>query len=71
MVYLPRKSCPDKPALLVELKWDKSARGAIDQIKKKQYGKALSDYHGAILLVGVNYEKSTKEHRCVIEEYRI
>lgn len=27
LVFLPRKRFPDKPALVVELKWDKSAAG--------------------------------------------
>ena len=39
MVFIPRKKFPDKPALVVELKWDKSAKGAISQIKQKQYCK--------------------------------
>lgn len=71
MVYLPRKSCPDKPALVVELKWNQSAEGAIAQIKRKQYCKSLSEYHGALLLVGLNYDKDTREHSCVIEEYQM
>jgi len=69
MVYIPRKKFPEKPALVVELKWDKSAEGAIAQIKKKQYCKSLEDYQGNILLVGVNYDKDTREHECLIEEY--
>lgn len=69
MVFLPRKKFPDKPALVVELKWDKTAEGAIDQIKKKQYSKSLAEYQGNLLLVGVNYEKETKEHTCMIEEF--
>jgi hypothetical protein len=71
MVYIPRKKFPDKPALVIELKWDKSAQGAIDQIKKKQYCKSLEEYKGNLLLVGVNYDRDTKEHECVIEEFRI
>lgn len=70
MVYLPRKKFPEKPALVVELKWDKSADGAIGQIKKKQYCKSLEEYQGNILLVGINYDKDTRKHECVIEEYR-
>ena len=34
----------DKPAVVIELKWDKTAEGAIDQIKKKRYVDALKDY---------------------------
>lgn len=68
MVFLPRRQFPDKPALVVELKWNHSAEGAIAQIKEKQYCKSLEDYRGNILLVGVNYDKVTREHTCVIEE---
>lgn len=69
MVFIPRKKFPDKPALVVELKWNKDAEGAIKQIKDKQYCKSLEDYAGQILLVGINYEPGTKEHTCIIEEY--
>lgn len=69
MVYLPRRKFLDKPALVVELKWNHSAQGAIDQIKRKQYVKSLENYEGSILLVGINYDKATKVHECVIEEW--
>ena len=55
---------------MIELKWDKSAAGALNQIKEKNYGSALKDYQGNLLLVGINYDKKTKEHSCKIEEYR-
>lgn len=70
IVYVPRKKFLEKPALVVELKWDKSAKGAISQIKEKEYCKSLEEYKGNILLVGINYDKQTKEHECVIEEYQ-
>lgn len=69
LVFLPRKQFPDKPALVVELKWDRDAQGAIEQIKRKEYCRSLEEYQGNILLVGVNYEVKTKEHTCVIEKY--
>ncbi len=68
IVYIPRKKYFDKPAIVVELKWNMSAEGAIAQIKKKQYVKALEEYKGNILLVGINYDKEKKEHSCVIEK---
>ena len=43
---------------------------ALAQIKEKQYGNALKDYHGNLLLVGINYDKSTKKHECVIESMK-
>lgn len=67
MVFLPRRRHLDKPAMIVELKWDKSAQGAITQIKEKRYPAALADYNGNLLLVGVDYSKRTKTHKCVIE----
>lgn len=71
MVYIPRKKFPDKPALVVELKWDKSAEGAIAQIKRKEYCKSLEEYHGNVILVGINYDKGTREHECVMEEWKM
>ena len=58
----------DKPAMIVELKWDKSVKGALDQIKKKKYVQALEEYRGNLILVGINYDKETKEHQCKIEQ---
>lgn len=68
VVYLP-KSGVDRPALVVELKWDKSAAGAIQQIREKQYADWISGYTGDILLVGLTYEKGKKAHQCMIEKY--
>ena len=64
---VPRKQHLDKPAVVIELKWDKSANGALAQIKEKNYGNALKDYQGNLLLVGINYNKTTKKHECIIE----
>ena len=69
LVFIPRRKFQEKPALVVELKWNQSAEGAIAQIGKKEYCASLEEYKGNILLVGVNYDKKTKEHKCVIEEY--
>ena len=65
--FIPRKMHLDKPAVVIELKWDKSAKGAISQIKEKQYVEALKEYQGNLLLAGINYDKETKAHTCVIE----
>ena len=67
--FIPRKLHLDKPAVVIELKWDKSAKGAISQIKEKQYTDALKDYHGNLLLAGIDYDKATKTHTCRIEKY--
>ena len=68
-VYIPKPEYrEDYPALVVELKWNKSAATALEQIKEKRYAESLEDYAGEILLVGINYDKKTKEHGCSIEK---
>lgn len=67
IVYIPKKHS-DKPAMVVELKYDKSAEGAITQMKEKKYVESLKEYHGNLLLVGINYDKESKKHTCVIEK---
>ena len=66
--FIPRRLHQDKPAVVIELKWDQSASGALAQIKNKNYGDALKDYQGNLLLVGINYDKTTKKHECLIEK---
>ncbi len=70
IVFLP-KCTSLNPALVLELKWDKTAEGAISQIKSKGYVKALKEYKGNILLVGINYEKKNKRHECRIERFEM
>ena len=75
IVMLPRKDV-NKPAIIVELKYRKSAQGAIEQIKKRNYPAFVAQYTGEILLVGVNYESDSKsenykKHSCVIEKYNL
>ena len=57
MVFLPRKEYPELPALLVELKWNKSADAAISQIKDRKYAAALERYTGEILWWGSIIQK--------------
>jgi hypothetical protein len=57
--------------MLVELKYNKNAKAAIDQIKEKKYPKSLEAYKGNLLLVGINYDKETKEHSCIIEDFQL
>lgn len=66
IVFLPRPY-NTQPALVIELKWDKTAYSAIEQIKERKYPSALTDYAGEILLVGINYDVKSKEHTCQIE----
>ncbi len=66
---IPRPRYTDIPAIVIELKWDKNVRTAIDQIYKKKYPDALKDYKDNLLLCGINYEKEDKKHACVIERF--
>ena len=65
---IPRKIHMDKPAVIIELKWDKSVSGAIAQIKEKKYIDALSEYQGNLILAGINYDKKIKKHSCLVEK---
>ncbi|MDE7477806.1 MAG: PD-(D/E)XK nuclease domain-containing protein, partial [Lachnospiraceae bacterium] len=69
VVFLPLPHA-GKPALVVELKYDKTADTAIQQIKDRHYTQALENYTGEILLVGINYDRDNadKPHSCVIEK---
>ncbi|MGN0621592.1 MAG: PD-(D/E)XK nuclease domain-containing protein [Porcipelethomonas sp.] len=67
IVFKPRRN-NNNPAIIVELKYDKSAEGAIKQIKEKRYADCLNDYTGEILLVRINYDKDYKKHTCRIEK---
>ena len=59
---------PNIPAMIIELKNNKSAESAINQIKEKKYDDLLEHYRGDLLFVGINYDPDTKEHQCRIEE---
>ena len=67
-VYIPKPEYRGEyPALVVELKWNKNVETALQQINNKNYTEALSDYTEDILLVGINYDKASKRHECLIE----
>ena len=68
IVFEPNRNC-NLPALIVELKWGHSAEEAVEQIKRKDYLDCLQNYHGEVLLVGVNYDKE-KHHTCKIERIK-
>ena len=75
LVCFPSPRNPDKPALLIELKYDKTKETASDRIRAKNYPRKLEHYKGNILLVSIHYDKelSSKEemhkhHSCRIEK---
>jgi hypothetical protein len=65
IVLIPRKNVVS-PAIVLELKYNKDADSAIDQILRKQYPEKIAQYHGDLLLVGINYDKKEKTHQCKI-----
>ena len=67
VVFIPRY---DKPAMIIELKYDQDVDTAIKQIKEKKYFFGLEKYLDNLLLVGINYDKNTKKHTCTIEKFR-
>ena len=68
LVLIPRKNV-NSPALVIELKYSHDAQAAISQIKARNYPQAVADYTGDILLVGISYDKKTKQHECVVEHW--
>ena len=67
LVLIPRKNV-DSPAIVLELKCNKDADTAIDQIKRKNYPAKVLEYTDNLLLVGINYDRQTKQHKCHIEK---
>ena len=77
LVFIPRTG-GYLPAVVVELKWNKTEHAAIDQIKErrsalplrssKNYPDVLKRFTDNILLVGISYEETTKQHTCKIEK---
>ncbi len=68
IVYIPKKRS-SLPAMIIELKWNKPAEGAVAQIKNRNYPAVLQDLSTELLLVGLNYDEKTKLHSCVIEKF--
>ena len=60
MVFVPIKNSP-YPAVVVELKYDKTAQSAIAQIKAKNYHGKLQNFSKTLILLGINYDKVIQE----------
>ncbi len=70
LVLLPRKNI-DSPAIVLELKYDRDADSAINQIHRRQYPAKVAQHTGKLLLVGINYDKEKKTHKCKIERWEM
>ena len=60
----------DKPAMIIELKWNQDVETALTQIKEKKYPEGLEKYKDNLLIVGISYDKKTKKHTCHIEKHQ-
>ncbi|MDD6488736.1 MAG: AAA family ATPase, partial [Clostridia bacterium] len=70
IMLVPNFQNPDGIPIIIELKCNESPDAAINQIKNKHYYDTIKNYN-KVLLVGISYDKKTKKHKCVIEEYAI
>ena len=73
IVFLPAPTHTDKPALLIELKYNYDTKTAYEQIIQNNYPDRLEKYRTNLLLVGINYSKDLtsknskfKHHTCKI-----
>lgn len=74
-IFYPIKKADD--CIILELKADKTAGEAIQQIKDRQYALKFQGklgekppYTGRILAVGIGYDKKDKRHSCAVEVLR-
>lgn len=65
LVFIPRRNS-NKPAMIIELKWNEPIHTAIDQIRDRDYPELLKNYSKDLLIVGISYDKTTKKHSCII-----
>lgn len=71
-VYVPKPEYRSTyPAFVIELKWNKNAETALQQIKARKYPASILSYTGEILLVGINYDKDSKQQQYLIEKYKV
>ncbi len=72
IILMPREGRA-VPPIIVELKWNRSAEGAVLQMKEKRYSQVLGKFgfKDEVLLVGVSYNAETKKHHCEIERSMI
>ena len=67
LVLIPRKNV-DSPAIILELKVRSDADTAIDQVRRRQYPAKVQEYADHLLLVGISYDRETKQHTCRITQ---
>ena len=67
LVFLPRKNV-STPAIIIELKYNHGAGEAIAQIRQREYFAKVAQHASGLVLVGISYDRETKQHECRIEK---
>lgn len=71
VAYIPKYDS-GYPILVIELKWNKNAETAIEQIKNRHYPDSFKGLGREIILVGITYDKDApvgnRKHICKIEK---
>ena len=66
VAYLPARGAL-RPAIVVELKWNRPVDVALEQARERRYAEVVDGLDVPVLLVGVSYDPKTREHTCRIE----
>lgn len=72
VLMLPRDGV-ELPPIVIELKWNRTAESAVEQIRRKNYSAVVEKLgrHGEVLLVGISYDSKTRKHDCTIERLHV
>ena len=65
-IFFPNNK--SKPAFIIELKKDSTPEEALKQIREKRYARALDEYTGQKLAVGISYDSKLKTHKVKVED---
>ena len=72
MVFIPRENAGKRPAIIIELKCDKTAEAAVKQIKAgtmREHWQAIRESFFWLESIMIVKMGKKKHHTCVIEEY--
>ena len=71
IVFIPKNNYSTYPTLIFELKVDESADKALKQIHDRNYPYNIdSEYKKNMILIGINYDRKTNKHECVMGRYK-
>lgn len=68
----PREGA-ELPPVIIELKWNRTAASAVEQIRRRNYPAVVEKLvrHREVLLVGISYDTETRKHDCTIERLHL